>query len=184
MKARTNPIPIAVWLSLPFLLAGCAGSLDIPVGDLGEITLSLILRVQDADGNPIGDARVLVDGSRDDLFTDPDFWALGAGFPEAWQGFLANWFSDRWALYDDTVPARGGRVELVVRKVGWTDGLTIAVIPDSPPEHFWVRDVITLYPTGSVGPAPNPQYAEVLADPQVAAAAAGEPRRRIRLNDR
>jgi hypothetical protein len=184
MHLRTRVLPIALMLVLSVLLGGCAGSVDIPGTDLLEIGLSMVLRVQDAAGNAIGDARIYVDGSRDNLFTDPDFWGLGAGFPAGWQGFQANWFSDRWSLYGDDPSQRGGRVELVVRKLGWTSGLTIAIIPDSPDEHFWVRDVITLFPEGSVGPDPNPQYAEVLAGPKMTPAAAGEPPRRIRLNDR
>lgn len=165
MGMRVRQVLGAVTLGAVVVLSGCGGSgTALPDTHLLETPLSMVLRVQDADGNAIGDARVYVDGDRDDAYTDPEFWALGVGDPAAWAGFAANWFSDRWALFFGDAEPRGGRVELVVRKLGWTTGLTIAVIPDTPDEHFWVRDTITLYPEGSVLPGPTPQYAEVLAE--------------------
>ncbi len=177
MPSLPRVLPVVLITVLGLVLGGCGGSVSIPGGDLVETALTMVLRVQDADGNPIGDARVYVDGDRDDVATDPEFWTLDGSFPAAWRGATANWYSDRWALYGDSTTPRGGRVELVVRKFGWTAGLTIAVIPDTPDTHFWIRDTITLYPSGSVVPDPSPQYAEVLAAPRVTAAAT--PPRRV-----
>jgi len=183
MKFCARVVSMVALVGLPVLLAGCGGSgvYDGGDGDLVEIGLTMVLRVQDADGNAIGDARVYVDGDRDDLYTDSEYWTLDEAFPAAWQDFEANWFSDRWALYGDAAAPRGGRIELVVRKLGWTDGLTIAVIPDSPDEHFWVRDTITLYPSGSGDAEPTPQYAEVLAAPPMETASTSETKRHILL---
>jgi hypothetical protein len=167
-------------------LSGCGGGatdVDDGLGDLREQRLTLILRVQDADDNPIGNAQVFVDGRRDDWRTDSEFSRLGEGFPPAWQDFLCNWVSEGWSMYYEPGDPLGGRLDLAVRKVGWDEGLTIVIIPDTDVNRFFVRDTITLYPEGSGQNPPEPQYAEVLADPDyVAAAAVGDTRQRIRAH--
>jgi hypothetical protein len=173
-------------LALIIALSGCGGtSMDEIMGDLREQRLVLILRVQDPDGNPIGNAQVFVDGRRDDWRTDSEFLPLGEDFPAAWQDFLCNWVSEGWSMYYEDGDPLGGRLDLAVRKVGWDEGLTIVLIPDTDVDRFFVRDTITLYPEGSGGNPPNPQYAEVLADHDyvMSAAAADAPRNRLRAHD-
>jgi len=175
---------VTAGLALALALSGCGSAFVDPgpdPGTLHERGLTLILRVQDADGSAIGNAQVFVDGRRDDWRTDSDFSPLGAGFPTSWQDFLVNWVSDAWAVYDDGIPTTH-HFDLAVRKVGWTEDVSIVNIPDSNADHFFVRDVMILYPEGSGGAPPDLHYAEVLADygPAAAAAAAGQPRKLIR----
>ncbi|MBU0607984.1 MAG: hypothetical protein KKI08_08845 [Armatimonadetes bacterium] len=161
-RTRVMGAVLAV-LTVP-LLAGCAGlgpEFVLPP----ELRLTLILRVQDLTGAPIGNVRVFVDGEPAEWRTDDTFEPLGVGFPEAWQSFEVNWVSESYAIFLEGAVAPVN-MDLAVRKVGWTDDLSLVRINDLSPEHLFVRDTMTLYPAGS-GPEPVLHYAEIVAGPPV-----------------
>lgn len=166
------------------ILTGCGGmdyGPDSP-GYPQYRQLTLILAVQDPDGQPIANARVYVDGERDEWTTEDTFERLGPGFPHAWQDLLANWSSDFYQLIEDT-PSDHVRFDLAVRKVGWGEDVSIVEIDDPTADHVFVRDVMTLYPGGS-GTSPEPHYAEVIYASATPAAAPVKNRLVIRAGKR
>jgi hypothetical protein len=156
------------------LLGGCGGTIDDDHGyDSGQSgypqykALTLILRVQTPAGNPLGGVTVLVDGEADSTLTDSVFHPLGSGYPDAWQGWLANWTSD---AYQVVMNYRGDsdQFEIRVQKPGWTDDSTIVQVSDDEPDDIFIRDVMTMHrlTSASVQAAGAPHYAEVLSVPK------------------
>lgn len=157
------------WLCLLLMGAGgCGGSLSYNLPGYAQLTI--ILRVQDVEGNPIGNARVYVDGERDEWTTASEFWPLsGTEYPLAWQGFLHNWLSEAYSLPQTQQPVR---FDIAVRKMGWSTDLSLVQMPDVTAEHYFIRDVMTLYPEGAAPQPPVIHQAEVLAAPKAKAAVA------------
>ncbi|MEN6544591.1 MAG: hypothetical protein ABFE07_00960 [Armatimonadia bacterium] len=158
--SRTSLILVPALLGILVLLSGCGGSYAPGDPNYPDYrTLTLGLRVQDPDGNPIANARVFVDGDRYDWPTQETFEPLGTDFPAAWQGWLANWSSST-DFFEDT-PGEPIHFDIAVRKTGWGEGVSIVHIESPTSQYYVVRAVITLYPGGADGD-PEPQYAEVL----------------------
>ena len=163
--SRTSLILIPVTIALLAFLTGCGGGADFGPGDPDNPnyrTLTLCLRVQDPDGNPIANARVYVDGHRFDWPTQETLEPLGSDFPVAWQGWLANWSSST-DVFEDT-PGEPIHFDIAVRKTGWGEGVSIVHIEAPTGLYYVVRDTVTLYPGGTNG-SPEPQYAEFLPSP-------------------
>ncbi|MEN6305586.1 MAG: hypothetical protein ABFD96_22880 [Armatimonadia bacterium] len=161
--SRTSLIHVPALLGILVLLSGCGGSYGPGDSNYPDYrTLTLALRVQDPDGNPIANARVFVDGDRYDWPTQETFEPLGTDFPAAWQGWLANWSSST-DFFEDT-PGEPIHFDIAVRKTGWGEGVSIVHIESPTSRYYVVRDTITLYPGGTNG-SPEPQYAEFLPSP-------------------
>ena len=179
MRLTTLPIPWRVVLILLLgatmvLLNGCGGSdIDDDDGyDPGDPEfpqykdLTLILRVVDPDGDPVGGASVWVDGSEDDRKTDAQLHPLSDGYPRQWRGWLANWTSDDYRL---VINYRGDRDTFIIEagKRGYWSDSTRVVISDYEPDEIFVRDVLVLKPkSGWLGPAQiedEPKQAEIVA---------------------
>lgn len=134
-------------------LGGCGGTdiddddgYDPGYPDYPRYTnLTLILRVVDPDGYPIGDASVYVDGELDDEETDWEFHPLGSGYPYDWQGWLANWTSDDYRVVLN-YPGDRDEFNIEVRKNGYYSDYTTVEISDYEPDEIFVRDVLVLVP--------------------------------------
>ena len=144
---------------------GCGGmDYDPDEFDSQYPDLTFALRIQDPDGNAIGSVRVWVDGERDYWWSEADYEALGSVFPSSWRGYMVNWVNKNYQILS---PIGSGptRFDLAVRKTGWTEAVTVVQIDETNAQHYFVRDVLTLYPAGG-GPANPPlQYAEVVEGP-------------------
>jgi len=161
-----GPHRVLLWaiaiVGIVVALGGCAGMgfEEIKIPDFPQLTL--ILRVQDPAGDPIGNARVFVDGHWDEWTTNGFFEPLGADFPAAWVGFPANWVSEEYQI-TDPIGSGPARFDIAVRKVGWTSDLTIVELADTNAHRYFVRDTMTLYPEGGGPQPPVLHYAEVIA---------------------
>ncbi|MFO7946589.1 MAG: hypothetical protein R6V19_07235 [Armatimonadota bacterium] len=149
---------IVVLLALGLtLITGCGGS-DIDDDDgysSGEYgypqykNLTIILRVVDPEGVPIGGASVWVDEHEDDETTDRRLHPLGDGYPRSWRGWLANWTSDDYRVVmnysgdQDTFTIAAGKHGY------WSDETRVA-IGDWEPDEIFVRDELVLVPKTGV----------------------------------
>lgn len=153
-------------LVVPILLvAGCGGDDHYYYDDYPySKDLTLVLRVQSPGGSPIGGASVLIDGEADEVKTDAEFHPLGSGYPDAWQGWLANWTSD---AYEVVMNYSGDEDEFEIRvhKDGWIDDTTIVAVSDSEPNHIFVRDTMVLRRPADTSAARGRHYAEVVGAP-------------------
>lgn len=171
MMSRYGTCLLLMGLILPFavLLGGCGGDLfdggyDPDYPRYKELTL--ILRVQNGQGEPLGGANVYVDGMEDENRTDFLFYALGAGYPEQWRGWLANWTSDAYEAVMD-YPGDRDQFQIRVEKDGYTHDTTLVKISDDEPRHIFIRDIMTLYRITDVSAqtARAPHEAQVLPAP-------------------
>lgn len=161
--SRAVLLLVVAMCALP-LLTGCGGGFAPGDPDYPEETrLTLALRAQDPDGNPIANARVYVDGDRDDWLTEEAFEPLDTEFPQQWRGWLANWVDNTRAIFDPT-PGEPIHFDIAVRKTGWGEGVTVVHIASASARHYYARDTITLYPGGADG-NPAVEYAEVFPAP-------------------
>jgi hypothetical protein len=155
------------------LVAGCGGSdIDDDGGyNPGDAAypqykdLTLVLRVVDGVGNPVGGARVWVDEVRDPTATESVFRPLGSGYPAAWQGWLANWTSDAYRV---VMNYRGDQDQFEIRvgKSGYSQDSTLVRVYDREPNHIFVRDTMVLHRITTMqtqtAPAPATREAEVV----------------------
>jgi hypothetical protein len=146
------------------LVGGCGGSDSKSYPQYKDLTL--VLAVQTKAGLPIGDATVLVDGTADPVLTDVQFHPLGAGYPDAWADWLANWTSDAYQAVIHN-PGDQANFEIRVQKAGWTDDTTLVTVNDSEPDHIFIRDIMVMDPVkGLQAQAVRPPHrAEVLPAP-------------------
>jgi hypothetical protein len=148
-------------------LAGCGGGNDDHFTAYPRTKdLTLVLRVVSPGGFPIGGAQVLIDGVPDPVLTDPQLHPLGSGFPDAWQGYLANWTSDAYQVVMN-FEGDSDEFEIRVHKPGWTDVATIVRIDDFEPQHIFIRDemIMTRITTAGAATTKKPHYAEVIGGP-------------------
>ncbi|MGE5531181.1 MAG: hypothetical protein ACM3VW_03555 [Bacteroidota bacterium] len=147
-------------------LAGCGGDDDDDYYDYPYTKdLTLILQVTSPGGFPIGGAQVLIDGIADPVLTDDQLHPLGEGYPDEWQGWLANWTSDAYQVVMN-YEGDSDEFEIRVHKDGWVDDSTIVRIDDYEPDHIFIRDVMILTrPTDVGAAAKKPHYAEVVGGP-------------------
>jgi len=133
------------------MLAGCSGgTIDDDDGyDPGLIdfpqyrNLTIILRVIDQDGDPVGGASVWVDGQEAIETTENELRPLGSGYPREWQGWLANWVSCGYRLVIN-YPNDSDEFDIRVGKTGYWADETSVVISDWEPDEIFVRDVMVL----------------------------------------
>lgn len=164
----------AMLLLTVFALGGCGGGyIDDDYyheDDYPRYTdLTLILRVQTPNGNPLGGATVWIDGDRDDHRTDSEFHPLADGYPRDWWGWLANWVSDEYSVVM-SYPGDADEFEMRVSKPGFTADRSTVVVEDWEPDHIFIRDVMTLRrETDTTAPAASePHRAEVIPGPRLA----------------
>jgi len=132
-------------------LVGCSGS-DIDDDDGYDPgyrnypqykNLTIVLRVVDPQGNPIGGASVWVADHEDDTTTDRRLHPLAEGYPRKWQGWLANWASDDYRV---VINYPGDRDEFTIEagRAGYWSAQTRVSIADYEPDEIFVRDVLVL----------------------------------------
>lgn len=194
MKTRCAPLTVILLiLAVTVLLAGCGGGGEID-DDNGYDPddpyypqykdLTLILRVQQPGGWPIGGATVIIDGEADTQRTDAELHPLGSGYPYAWLGWKCNWVSDDYQVvmnYEGDQDA----FEIRVHKDGYVDDSTIVRIYDEEPSHIFIRDKMILYPITSGREAKRaPHYAEVAGgDAPLKLQQGGKPLKLIKSTD-
>ncbi len=169
------------WVLKPLLLAlliaaiaGCSGG-DIDDDDGYDPgysnypqhkNLTLILRVVDPDGRPVGGASVWVGDHEDDYMTTSRLRPLGDGYPRQWRGWLANWTSDEYRV---VINYPGDRDEFTVEagKRGYWSDETRVSISDYEPDEIFVRDELVLVPKAMISSAQaqaqEPSQAETVA---------------------
>jgi hypothetical protein len=133
------------------MLAGCSGgTIDDDDGyDPGLIdfpqyrNLTIILRIVDQDGNPVGGASVWVDGEEAQEMSDNLLHPLGAGYPRDWQGWLANWVSDDYRVVIN-FPGDTDEFAIEVGKQGYWADETRVTVSDWEPDEIFIRDVMVL----------------------------------------
>ena len=125
------------------MLAGCSGgTIDDDDGyDPGLIdfpqyrNLTIILRVIDQDGDPVGGASVWVDGQEAIETTENELRPLGSGYPREWQGWLANWVSDGYRVVIN-YPNDSDEFDIWVGKTGyWADETSVVISDWEPTFH-------------------------------------------------
>lgn len=127
--------------------------------------LTLILKVRNSAGKPLGGATVLIDEEEDGTLTDLQFHPLGDGYPTAWLGWLCNWTSDDYQVVMNYYGDQDS-FEIRVHKDGWTDDSTIVRVDDDEPEHIFIRDTMILYRvTDGASAKRAPHYADVTGGP-------------------
>lgn len=148
---------ILLALALTFV-AGCGGSdIDDDDGyDSGEYNypqyknLTIILRVVDPDGVPVGGASVWVDEKEADRTTDKKLHPLGDGYPREWRGWLANWTNDDYRVVMNYSGDRDN-FTIAAGKYGYWSDETHVSVADWEPDEIFVRDELVLVPkTGQV----------------------------------
>ncbi len=155
-------------------IAGCGGTdIDDDDGyDPGYYdfpqyrNLTIILRVVDPAGYPIGGASVWVADHEDDQTTSTRLHPLGDGYPRQWRGWLANWTSDDYRV---VINYPGDRDEFTIEagKRGYWSDRTRVSISDYEPDEIFVRDELVLVPRATIystqAPAQEPSQAETVA---------------------
>ncbi|MBC7286968.1 MAG: hypothetical protein H5T86_02780 [Armatimonadetes bacterium] len=105
--------------------------------------VTIYLRVQEPDGDPVRGAAVYIDGEPIDGLTAGRWYRIDDDGPPEWQGWLHN-----WAVHDLAVRIdRRNQVrelDLEVAKDGWGSRSTTIRVRDSDPEHMYVRVKFTL----------------------------------------
>lgn len=165
---RMFPLLLLGAVSVAITLAGCGGDDDDYYNEYPRTKdLTLILRVVSPGGFPIGGAEVLIDGEVDPVLTDAQLHPLGSGYPDAWQGYLANWVSDDYQVVMNFA-GDSDEFEIRVRKPGWTQDSTIVRIDDFEPQHIFIRDEMVMSRVAAAGAAApkQPHYAEVTGGPK------------------
>lgn len=175
---RTTSRLAGYWVGTGVLLAlvtammvGCSsGTIDDDDGyDPGLIdfpqyrNLTIILRVIDQDGDPVGGASVWVDGEEAIETSEDELRPLGTGFPREWRGWLANWVSDDYRVVIN-YPGDTDEFDIEVGKTGYWSDETSVVISDWEPDEIFIRDVMVLerqYGWVASASAREPHQAEV-----------------------
>lgn len=143
---------------------GCGGGTDYYHSDYPQSKyLTLIMRVQNPAGDPVGGATIIVDGENDPQLTDPQFHPLGSGYPDEWQGWLANWVSDQYSVVMN-FEGDSDQFEIRAHKDGWLDDYTTVLVDDSEPSDIFIRDTLTLRHVAPAA-AVAPHFAEVVPAP-------------------
>ena len=154
-------------------IAGCGGT-DIDDDDGYDPgysnypehkNLTLILRVVDPDGRPVGGASVWVADHEDDYMTTSRLHPLGDGYPRQWRGWLANWTSDEYRV---VINYPGDRDEFTIEagKQGYWSDETRVSISNYEPDEIFVRDELVLVPRATIysaqAAAQEPSQAETV----------------------
>lgn len=162
----TRRLALITLILLALVLAGgCGGGFDFADFETEYPEISFVLRIQDPDGNAIGNARLWVDGDRDDWLSEAFYWTIGVGFPQAWAGFQANWIREDYQIYQ-RIGDGGLRFGVTATKSGWSDASTVIDIPDLTAQQYFARDTLTMYPVGDEPPVnPPARFAEVVEAP-------------------
>lgn len=115
--------------------------------------MTVILKVADLAGDALGQVTVWVDGVPQVERTSWEFVSLGAGYPESWWGFKANWIKSGFtvATYAESDVAK---VIVQVSKPGYYTEATTFNVEDSLPTEVYARDTFIMEP------APCPTTAE------------------------
>ena len=152
-------------------IAGCGGTdiddddgYDPGYSDYPEYrNLTLILRVVDPSGRPVGDASVWVADHEDDHTTSSRLHPLADGYPRQWRGWLANWTSDEYRV---VINYPGDRDEFTVEagKRGYWSDETRVSISDYEPDEIFVRDELVLVPKATIHSAQAPAQEESQAE--------------------
>jgi hypothetical protein len=143
----------AVLLASVFAFGGCGSTyLDddngYNPGDDGYplyVNMTLVWKVIDPDGYPIGGVTMWLDGAESMYLTDPEFTPLGNNYPYNWRGWLCNWISDE---YRAVINYHGDSdsFELRATKPGWTDASTILEVNEYDYPEVFIRGTLVMYP--------------------------------------
>ena len=152
-------------VALTALLGGCGGFTEIDDGDYytypRTLWLTLVWKVIDADGNPIGGVTMDVDGDTSAYYSDPEFTVLDRNYPWEWRGWLANWIStDEYEVdlaHRDDVQT----ITLTATKPGWTSASGDISFDRTDADYTYVRGTFMLSPADAAAPATTmPLYVE------------------------
>lgn len=179
-------LALGAWLVVPLLIAGCGGDdwRDDYYYGPGPSRfpryhhVTIILNVSDPAGRALGQVNVWVDGVLQAERTSSQFVALGAGYPESWWGFHANWIKGGFtvATYDYGDVAR---INVTVSRPGFYSQATEFRISYAQPTEVYARDTFIMEPAvhgASVGehePRKKDTPGEVIGWPDEAGEAHG-----------
>ncbi len=143
------------------VLSGCGGSGDSeysPYDDYPQYRyLTLYLRVQDVDGDPVRGARVYINDERVDGYTAGRWYEIGAEGPVEWEGWPYNWaVEDLPVRIDRRGQVRRLRIEVV--KSGWGTRRSTVYVRDSDPDYLFVRIRFTMGLDTLDADAAQPEY--------------------------
>ncbi len=157
-------------LSAALLVAGCGGgggSYYYGENDYPQYRyLSLYLRVEKPNGDPLGGATVTIEGEEVDGLTASRWYQVGSEGPSSWRGWLYN-----WAVGDFQVLInREGQVKSLTVRVardGWGADSAEVKVRDADPDRVYVRVIFVLgVDNAAAGRTPSPEYLRPGADPR------------------
>lgn len=147
-------LALGACLLVPLIIAGCGGNDwrddDYYYGPGPSPSpryhhVTIVLNVSDPAGRALGQVNVWVDGVRQPERTSSQFVTLGAGYPESWRGFRANWIKGGFtvATYDYGDVAR---ITVTVSRPGFYTQATEFHISDDLPTEVYARDTFIMEP--------------------------------------
>lgn len=155
-------ITMAVAAALAALIvAGCGGSggdeYD-PWDDYPQYRyLTLYLRVQDPDGDPVRGARVYINNDRVDGLTAGRWYEVGLEGPEEWEGWLHNWAVEDFPVRIDH-EGQVRKLRIKVSKPGWDTRYSTVYVRDADPDYMYVRIRFTMGLDTLGTDEPEPDY--------------------------
>ena len=153
--ASTATAALAVFLAV----TGCGGGDDGCRWHYPQYRyLTLYLRVEKPNGDPLPGATVTIEGKEVNGLTAGRWYAIGRDGPAEWRGWLHNWAVEDYRVRIN----RKGQVRTLTVHVfrdGWGWDAAEVEIADADPVYVYVRIIFVLGVTGSQGPqGPKIEY--------------------------